>query len=513
MDAKILKLEMELNATKELLGTLVHKDEVDHFFLLIMGMVIFLMQCGFALLEAGSVRSKNTTNILIKNLLDAFISGLSYWLIGYAFGFGKGNAFIGYEGFALVGVDGSRYAFWFFQYVFAATAATIVSGSVAERCDFAGYLVYSSVITGFIYPVISHWAWSADGWLAAGFTDGELQISYSDFAGSGVVHSAGGVCAFVAAAVMGPRIGRFDKESGQPQDIKGHSVPLAALGGFILLFGFLGFNGSSQGAISNPGDGVAVATAVINTVLGGTGGAFLTLTLNRIRWFGDSKWSFLTTLNGCLAGMVAVCASCNQTTTYGAFVIGIGGGVSYMLLTWTVLKLKVDDPLDATAVHLGGGMWGVIATALFSTDFGVLYKWDRNSAFHLAWQCAGLAAILAWSGALSFVMFFILKKMHILRVSFELEFRGLDIPKHGEPAYPAEAYGHGWGEQGDTVGSMIQKLTKKNNPTLTTRASENPEVDSIKKIHSSASLVNVSLNGSTNHMERAVSQETMNSHL
>ncbi|XP_076114294.1 putative ammonium transporter 1 isoform X1 [Mytilus galloprovincialis] len=506
---QVLELEKLLNSSRARLDLIEHnsnasiqwqhntEENADIFFLIMMANTIFLMQGGFAFLEAGSVRSKNTTNILIKNLLDAFISGISYWMVGYAFGFGDGNAFIGYSGFALSGVEGSSYAYWFFQYVFAATAATIVSGAVAERCDFVAYLVYSSCITGFIYPVLTHWAWSSDGWLAVGFTDGPIEITYSDFAGSGIVHCAGGVAAFVAAAVMGPRIGRFDKETGNPVDIKGHSVPFAALGGFILLFGFLAFNGSSHGAISSAGDGVAVATAVKNTVLGGTGGAFLTLTLNRLKWIGDSTWSFLTTLNGCLAGMVAVCASCNQITTYGAFIIGIIGGVMYMITTWTILKLKVDDPLDATAVHFGGGVWGVIACALFSTEFGVLYHWDKRSALQLAWQLAGLSAIITWTATLSFVMFYTLKKVSLLRVSFEFEMKGLDIPKHGEPAYPAESYGHGWGETGDALGSMVEKLRNKS-PTINTKTSGSPEVDSLNKLNSSVSTINTMVqNGST----------------
>ncbi|XP_011442564.3 putative ammonium transporter 1 [Magallana gigas] len=442
-------------------------ENMDQMFLVIMGIIIYLMQGGFALIEAGCVRSKNTTNILIKNLLDSFISGVFYWIFGYAFAFGAGNAFIGYEHFAHSGLSDSSYAVWFFQYVFAATAATIVSGAVAERCDFIAYLVYSSVITGFIYPVLTHWAWSSEGWMNQGFmhdtgdnSTGTITIQYQDFAGSGVVHVCGGVAAFVAATVMGPRIGRFDKETGQPEEIKGHSVPLAALGGFILIFGFLAFNGSSQGSISNPGDGAAVATAIKNTVMSATSGAFTTMFMNKLPWFGDRKWSFATTLNGALAGMVAICAGCNQMETYAAFLIGIGGGVSYMITTWLVLfKLKVDDPLDACAVHYGGGVWGVISVGLLSRDVGILYKWNAEAALTLVWQITSLVAIIAWTGALCFVMFFLLKKFNLLRVSFEWEVKGLDIPKHGEPAYPAEAYGHGWGEKGDTLFTMVGKAT------------------------------------------------------
>ncbi|XP_033752653.1 putative ammonium transporter 1 isoform X1 [Pecten maximus] len=458
---------MELKAEVEMLKAWQSytNDNMDQFFLVTMGIIIYLMQCGFALLEAGSVRSKNTTNILIKNLLDSFISGFFYWLFGYAFAFGGGNAFIGTENFAHSNLEETMYAYWFFHFVFAATAATIVSGAVAERCDFVAYLVYSSLITGFIYPVLSHWAWSSEGWLLKGFTytvDNEttIEVSYNDFAGSGVVHMLGGIAAFCGAKIMGPRIGRFDKDTGAPLDIKGHSVPLSALGGFILLFGFFAFNGSSQGAISNEGDGAAVAIAVKNTVMAGSSGAIVTLVMNKLPAIGDKKWSFLTTLNGALTGMVAVCGPANQIETYGALCVGAIGGLAYMITTWLVLfKFKVDDPLDATAVHFGGGTWGVISVAFFSTDFGILYQWDTRSGLHLAWQIVGILAIVAWGGILCSLMFYILKLLGLLRVSFEYEFKGLDIPKHGEPAYPVESYGHGWEEKGDTLRSMIKGST------------------------------------------------------
>ncbi|KAJ8299374.1 hypothetical protein KUTeg_023434 [Tegillarca granosa] len=463
------------------------------------------MQGGFAFLEAGSVRSKNTTNILIKNLLDAckysmdvvfdwIVAGVFYWLFGYAFAYGSpGNAFIGYGYFAHYELPTSSYSSWIFQYVFAATAATIVSGAVAERCDFTAYLVYSSVITGFIFPVVSHWAWDSKGWLAKGITyeDGNntITVTYADFAGSGAVHMLGGIAAFCAAAVMGPRIGRFNKETGLPEDIKGHSVPLAALGAFILLFGFFAFNGSSQASIASEGDGIAVAIAIKNTIVAGSAGAFTTMLMNKSKWFGDKKWSFLSTLNGCLTGMlfcnggmkasvplfikathilqVSVCAGCNQIETYGAFVMGLIGGVVYMITTWMVIKFKVDDPLDATAVHYGGGIWGAIAVAFFSNDGGVFYSWDKRSALFLAWQLAGIAAIAAWTIGTCLPMFFILKKLRILRVSFEYEMKGLDIPKHGEPAYPLESYGHGWGEKGDSLSSMVSSSIRTSTAAIT----------------------------------------------
>ncbi|KAJ8306768.1 hypothetical protein KUTeg_015680, partial [Tegillarca granosa] len=409
--------------------------------------------------------------------LEAVVSGVFYWLFGYSFGYGvPGNAFIGYGNFAHYELPSSSLSSWIFQYVFAATAATIVSGAVAERCDFVAYLVYSSAITGFIYPVVSHWAWDPQGWLAKGFEyqDGNttLTIKYLDFAGSGAVHMMGGIAAFCGAVMLGPRIGRFNKETGEPEDIRGHSVPLAALGAFILLFGFLAFNGASQGSIASKGDGIAISIAIKNTIVAGSSGAFTTMIMNKTKWFGDRKWSFLITLNGCLTGMVSVCSGCNQIETYAAFIMGMAGGVAYMITTRAMLKLKVDDPLDATAgIHYGGGIWGVIAVAIFSNDVGILYNWDKRSGLVLLWQLAGIGAIAAWTAVTCLIMFYTLKKLRLLRVPFAYEYKGLDIPKHGEPAYPFEAYGHGWGEKGDALSTMILPTVETSTTTLSTRDS------------------------------------------
>ncbi|GFS15567.1 ammonium transporter [Elysia marginata] len=244
-----------------------------------------MMQCGFAFLEAGSVRSKNTSNILIKNLLDSFVAGIAYWTLGYAFAHGDGNEFIGWTGWASHELPTTELASFFFQFVFAATAATIVSGALAERCEFVAYFVYSFCITSFIYPVVTHWAWHEDGWLNKGHNytiDGEgVVIKYSDFAGSGVVHCVGGVAAFVGALILGPRLGRYHGESGTVVSLRGHSVPFAALGGFILLFGFMAFNGGSQLTISNSGDGAIISLAIVNTVISGSMAAFTSLIIHR----------------------------------------------------------------------------------------------------------------------------------------------------------------------------------------------------------------------------------------
>ncbi|ESO95416.1 hypothetical protein LOTGIDRAFT_188698, partial [Lottia gigantea] len=428
MNNTMTQMEMDFNALQ---------SNLDQFFLLTNGMIVLLMQCGFAFLEAGAVRSKNSTNILIKNLMDQFFAGISYWLVGYAFAFGKGHWFIGYSYWASADMPQEDFALFFFQYVFAATAATIVSGAVAERCEFIAYIIYSVLITGFIYPVVTHWVWYGEGWL--------LTLGYLDFAGSGVVHVLGGIAAFVAAFFLGPRKGRFHKSSKTVAPIRGHSVPLAALGGFILLFGFLAFNGGSQLSISKTGDGSAISLAVVNTVISGSTSALFTLVINRA--VGTSKWSLLTTLNGALAGMVAICAGCNVYYPWASCIVGFFAAISYRLINWSVTKLWIDDPLDAVAVHFGGGSWGVIAVAFLHKERGIIFNFDNESGLLLGYQLAGLLSIGVWTAVTCTIMFGGLKLAKIFRVSSELEAKGLDIPKHGEPAYPTEAYGHGWEEK------------------------------------------------------------------
>ncbi|CAL1540120.1 unnamed protein product [Lymnaea stagnalis] len=430
------------------------EETLDQVFLLIMGIMVLLMQCGFAFLEAGSVRSKNTSNILIKNLLDSFLAGISYWTIGFAFAYGDGNTFIGWHYWSSSDLAESQLAYFFFQFVFAATAATIVSGALAERCEFVAYLIYSFFITAFIYPVVTHWAWFSGGWLVIG-QDYEIggenvTINYHDFAGSGVVHCVGGSAAFFGALFLGPRIGRFHKETGTVINIRGHSVPFAALGGFILIFGFMAFNGGSQLTISHPGDGAAISLAIVNTVISGSTAAWTSLIIHKIGIKGK-HWSLLNTLNGALAGMVAICAGCNVIRPWGATVVGAIAGISFNITSWLMIKMKIDDPVDAVAVHFGGGAWGVIAVAFLRYDTGILMHWDRQSGLVLAWQLVGLAAITAWSGGICLIIFAVMKVIGILRVTEEMELKGLDIPKHNEPAYPLESYGHGYLEKIITI--------------------------------------------------------------
>ncbi|XP_074660189.1 putative ammonium transporter 1 isoform X2 [Tubulanus polymorphus] len=364
-------------------------ENIDVFFVLTMAMVIFFMQCGFAFLEAGSVRSKNTTNILMKNFLDAFVSGIAYWSVGYPFAFGKGNVFIGHRYFFSESLPPSQYHLWFFHFVFAATAATIVSGAMAERCEFIAYLVYSFVITGIVYPIVTHWTWSSEGWLSQG---NGVDSSYQDFAGSGVVHLLGGTAALVGAAILKPRLGRFDETTSKPNTIPGHSVP---------------YKCKPQGMLRRP-------------------------------------WSLLRTINAALTGMVAICAGCNVLYPWGAAVVGAVAGLLYLGASYVVLYLKIDDPLDAVAVHGVGGFWGLVAQPLLKMETGIVFLGTRKSFLDLAWNMIGAVAIIAWTAVICVVMFLILRVTGVLRVSKEYEIKGMDIPKHGEPAYPNASYGDGW---------------------------------------------------------------------
>jgi Amt family ammonium transporter len=417
--------------------------------------VIFFMQCGFAFLEAGSVRSKNTVNILIKNMLDAFIGAASYWAIGWGLAYGPdGNYFCGGSQYFNIAMEYEDYPKWFFQYVFAATAATIVSGAIAERCQFAAYFLYSIIITGWVYPVVSHWAWSGDGWLSiVGCTAEELEMNscnggrgyYMDYAGSGVVHLLGAGCSLTGCIFMGARRGRFNKR-GEPLEMPGHSIPLAGLGGFILIFGFLAFNGGSQ---STGADGGVVALAIVNTILGASMGGLSVLVLTKFLWHrvGDGKWSFLMTLNGALAGMVAQCAGCNVYEPWAAMVIGAGAAFVYLCIHTLMIRAKLDDPLDAVAVHGGGGLWGLICVPFFMSaglkegERGIIFDGHVGHPWTvLGVQVAAIAAILAWSIFWSSIIFGSMKLIKMLRVSTEVEFKGMDIVKHGESAYPAQAW-------------------------------------------------------------------------
>ncbi|PAV62524.1 hypothetical protein WR25_00151 [Diploscapter pachys] len=439
--AEIIELQRELQKLRDDFS-----ENDNAFFLCSMAIIIF---------QAGAVRAKNTTNILIKNLLDSCIAVIGYWAIGWAFAYGSSSnstvgLFIGHSQFFLAGA--TDYPKFFFQYVFAATSATIVSGAVAERSEFINYLTYCAIISTFVYPILTHWGWSTAGWMSRGISSGDIKTTYIDFAGAGVVHLCGGSISFVAALIIGPRIGRFSRDGQPAKPILGHSVPFAALGGFILMFGFLAFNGGSMADIVNAGDGKIVALAMINTILNG---AFAAMTYLIIFKLTRGKWSLLLTINACLAGMVSACAACNKSEPWSTVFTGSGAGITYLLLSKLMLWLEIDDPLDAFAVHAGGGFWGLISATIIAHD-GIVYaisdcvnhihcKKSISQAFaQLGWQLICALAIIVWSCAIMTPIFVFLKKIGKLRVSPEVELNGLDLYKHGEDAYPYESYGHGW---------------------------------------------------------------------
>ncbi|XP_023714905.1 putative ammonium transporter 1 isoform X1 [Cryptotermes secundus] len=407
------------------------KKNIDDVFILTNAIIVCLMQCGFACLEAGAVRSKNTTNIIMKNFMDIFISALCYWLAGYALAYGDGNPFVGYTYWAGIGVQGQKMAHWFFQFVFAATAATLVSGAVAERCNFVAYITYSAVISGFVYPVVSRWVWAQEGWLN--------QMGYRDFSGCGPVHLLGGTCSLFGAAFLGPRLGRFSSKMEDSQMMPGHSVPLTGLGGMILIAGFLAFNGGTLGTMTNPRDSELIARVISNTVMGGSGGSITVMLVGRLGLGGTPSWSFMCTLNGAFIGMVSVCAGVNEMNMWESFVSGIIAGPIYMIIHYAVLWCKIDDPLDTVAIHLGGGVWGLISASIFSNS-GLVFGITRKSLMLLAYRMAGATIIFSWASVTSCITFGILKCTGKLRVSAKDEQQGLDISLHNEPGYPVKGW-------------------------------------------------------------------------
>ena len=357
--------------------------------------------------------------------------------------------------FFLTGIQGKKedssgyaYAGWFFQYVFAAAAATIVSGAMAERTALSGYIVYTIVITMFVYPVVVHWGWSGDGWISA-FASSDVQYpgpglpfngGVIDFAGSGIVHMTGGIAALVGASVVGPRTGRFD-EKGKPLAMPGHSTTLCVMGTFILWVGWYGFNPGSTLGLTPTGYARDAARVVVTTTLSAACGGITVILAEKL--IGEHIWSVGACCNGILAGLVSITAGCSVTYPYAACIIGFLGGFVYFGASKCVLNIcKVDDPLDAFAVHGACGCWGIIAAGLFATDtYGYASAAGKGGLFYGGGMDSTGAAFalvfaeLAWVGTMSLAMFIPLKKLGILRVSAEVEAAGMDVSKHGGSAY------------------------------------------------------------------------------
>src|SRR5574344_1928023 len=406
--------------------------------MLLAATLVFFMQPGFAFCDAGFTRSKNTTNILFKNFVDYMIGSVAFWFVGFGFMFGSdGQGFIGMPNFG----DLSFYhnaaglpteGFLMFEIVFCATSATIVSGAMAERTKFSMYLVYSLFISLIIYPVEGHWTWGG-GWLCNGeatsFMMKTFGAAFHDFAGSAIVHSVGGVLAFLGAIALGPRLGKYDK-NGKSRAIPGHSLTLGALGVFILWMGWFGFNPGSQLAASGEVNRIAISHVFLTTNLaacaGGLGALFTS-------WIKYGKPSLSLTLNGILAGLVGITAGCDLVSPLGSIIIGAVCSVALVYAVEIIdTKFHIDDPVGACSVHCCNGVRGTCLSGLFSTTSGLFYGYGCN--FLLA-QVFGIVVIGAWSFGCGWILFKVIDKVHGLRVSARIEEEGLDIYEHGENAY------------------------------------------------------------------------------
>ncbi len=398
---------------------------IDNMWLLIAAFLVMFMQPGFAMVEAGFTRSKNTANILMKNLMDFSIGSILFWIIGFTLMYGdsiggiigKPDLFYMSDGF---GDNYADYADLFFQTVFAATAATIVSGAMAERTEFKAYLIFSIVITVVIYPISGHWTWGG-GWLS--------QLGFHDFAGSSIVHSVGAWVGLAGAAIIGPRIGKYGK-NGKPNAIPGHNLTLGALGVFILWFGWFGFNPGSQLAAAGTENAVSIAHIAVTTNLAAAAGA---ITAMMVAWVRYKRPALSISLNGALAGLVAITAGCDAVNPVGALLIGtIAGFILPFAVEFFDKILKVDDPVGAVSVHGVSGAFGTLAVGLFSTSEGLFYG---NGAGLLGVQAIGVLTFFVWAFGGGLILFSILKGAKVLRVSRRIEEEGLDVYEHGESAY------------------------------------------------------------------------------
>ena len=413
------------------------QDYLNNLWVFIAGVLVFFMQAGFALVEAGLTRAKNVVNIFAKNIADATVGILAFFATGYAFAFGEsGGWFIGTDNFFLQGLDMaaipegglSPATTFFFQAVFAATAVTIASGAMAERTKFTSYLIFSVVMCAVIYPVVVHWTWG--GGLIADIQIGDAV--FSDFAGSGIVHMTGGIAAFMGALFLGPRIGKYDSE-GNPRAIPGHSIPFATLGVFILWVGWFGFNPGSELLADE-----FVSTIAVNTMLAAAAGALLTtITI----WIKSGKPDVAMIGNGALAGLVAITGPCGAVTPMMSVVIGAVGGVIVVFSVLFFDKVKIDDPVGAISVHGVVGAWGVLSIGLFATyDDAFLGREDAGLFYgggfeQLAVQALMVLIILVWVGVTTAALFAGIKATVGLRVSPEEEFEGLDVLEHGLQGY------------------------------------------------------------------------------
>ncbi len=402
-------------------------EGIDTVWVLLGAFLVFFMQAGFGMVEAGFIRAKNTCNILTKNFLDFCMASLGFFLIGYGLMFGDGNAFMGLKGLCLWGLEPTAnglplYAFWLFQAAFCGAAATIVAGGMAERMKFPAYLVYSFLISALIYPLVGHWIWGG-GWLSG--------MGFADFAGSTVVHTVGGCAALVGTSMLGPREGKYGID-GKPNVLAGHNIPLASLGVFILWFGWFGFNAGSTLGV---GDGSLIGRVAINTNLAAcTGGIAAMLTV----WKRFGKPDLSMAMNGALAGLVAITAPCAYVEPWAALVIGAVGGYVVVRAVELLDKLQIDDPVGAFPVHGVCGIWGTLSVGIFGkaalglANNGFAYS---GNPMQLGIQMVGSVSTIVFVVISMGVVFKAIDLTVGLRVSRDEELEGLDIGEHGMEAY------------------------------------------------------------------------------
>ena len=395
------------------------QEHANFLWTLVAAALVFFMQAGFAMVESGFTRAKSAVNIMMKNLMDFSMGSLFFWAIGFGIMFGSTTTgWFGTDGFFLSGWspggDPWVLAFWMFQCVFAATAATIVSGAMAERTKFTGYLIYSAVLCAFIYPVFGSWAWGSllngNGWLEG--------MGFIDFAGSTVVHSVGGWAALAGAMVLGPRIGKYGPK-GEVRAIPGHNIPMAAIGVFILWLGWFGFNPGSTTTADK-----SIAMIFVNTNLSAALGA---ITAMLTSWVIFKKPDVGMSLNGALAGLVAITAGCANVSPTSSVIIGAIAGVIVVLSVMLIDRVHIDDPVGAVSVHGVCGAWGTLAAGLFNME-GVTMQ-------IMTTQVIGIASAFVWSFGCAFILFKLISITVGLRISEEDEMIGVDIVEHGAHAY------------------------------------------------------------------------------
>jgi Amt family ammonium transporter len=409
---------------------------LDNIWVLIAAILVIFMNAGFAMLETGFCRQKNAVNILSKNLIVFALATLAFWAIGFSFMFGNGNGFIGGGGWFLTG-DQETYGgiglsvpvFFLFQVAFAGTSATIVSGAVAERIKFVDFLIFSLLLTGIAYPISGHWVWGGGMLSSIGFLGG---IGFHDFAGSTVVHSVGGWAALMGAALLGPRIGKY--QDGQPSALPGHNMSIATLGCLILWIGWFGFNPGSQLAADSAVPYIAVTT----NLAAAAGGVAATITA----WVLSGKPDLSMIINGILAGLVGITAGCYVVGYLGAVIIGVIAGILVVFSVFFIDSIKIDDPVGAVSVHLVNGMWGTLAVGLFANPNnytqggeGITGLFFGGGLTQLIAQIMGILTVGLFTVVLSTIFWVVLKSVLGLRVTEEEELMGLDIGEHGMEAY------------------------------------------------------------------------------